>query len=739
MEKRIYWFAEIGKDDVAKVGGKGANLGEMTRAHFPVPPGFIVSASAYAEFLNYNKLVPPIRLLLSDVTGKDSKKLEEVSRKIKSKILAAKMPTVLELEIKKAYRKLSGVGDKFVAVRSSATAEDLPQASFAGQQATFLNQRGEAQVIEAVKKCYASLFEPRAIFYRIRQKIDHEKVKIAVPVQLMIQAEKSGVVFTSDPVSNDSSTIAIDAGFGLGEAVVSGAIVPDHYLVDKKNLKIKNKEINRQEFMIAKIRGHDQKVTLSPVRARQQKLSDKEILELSKIARRIESHYGFSQDIEFAIADEKIYVVQTRPVTTLGKKKKETLIAGTVLTRGAGASVGQASGCVRIIFSSKEIGKIKRGDVLVTKMTNPEFVPAMKNAVAIVTDAGGRTSHAAIVSRELGIPCVVGTGNATRVLRDGEIVTVDGERGVVYAGSVVAKKAEVAQKEKFYKIKTKIYVNLGEPRLAEKVARMNVDGIGLMRAEFIAANIGVHPRWAIEHNKSKWYSSQLAVGIARLAKAFYPRPVVYRTFDFKTNEYRDLKGGREFEPEETNPMIGYRGAFRYLREPEVLDLEIKAIKLVRQKFKNVWVMIPFVRTVSEFIQIKKRFEEAGLTRSKKFKLWIMVEVPSTVILIEDFINAGIDGVSIGSNDLTQLILGADRDNPLLAEAFDERDSAVMRAMERVVRLCKKHHISVSICGQAPSVFPEITKALVRAGITSVSVNPDMIEETRKIIKEAEKG
>ena len=740
-KKAIVWFQEVTKKDVSTVGGKGANLGEMTKAGIPVPPGFIVTSSAYFDFLEKTKTQDKIRSLLEPLDANNSRQLQQIAAEVRQAILDAPMPLALADKIKKAYRELGG---GLVAVRSSATAEDLPEASFAGQQRTFLNVEGEKEVVTAVQGCWASLFEARAIFYREQQGFDHFKIGIAVPVQRMVQSEASGVMFTLEPVTSDTSKIAIEAVLGLGETIVSGDVTPDTYLVDKDGLKISKKEIASQEWKLIRSDGGkgeeaNVKVILTPEEQARQKISDEDIIALAEIGKRLEDWYQFPQDVEWAKEDNQIFIVQTRPVTTIKKARAEVKpeIEAPMLLSGAPASPGIASGPVKIVSDASQIDKVKDGDVLVAEMTTPDFVPAMKRAVAIVTDRGGRTAHAAIVSRELGIPCVVGVGQATKTLKDGQIISVDGSRGKVYEGKVAVKeKATDITKEKI-KTRTKVYVNLAQPELVDRVAARNVDGVGLLRAEFMVAQIGEHPRYMISQNRGNEFVDKLAQGIGAFAKAFNPRPVVYRTNDFKTNEYRELTGGQEYEDMEENPMIGYRGASRYIADIDVFKLEIEAIKKVRQDYKNLWVMIPFVRTVSELARTKEIMESEGLKRSDNFKLWMMVEVPSNIFLMEKFLAVGIDGISIGSNDLTQLILGIDRDSEKLAGTFDERNEAVLIALERAIKVSKSLGVTSSICGQAPSVYPELTEKLVRWGITSVSVSPDMIDTTREIIARAE--
>ncbi len=742
-EREVVWFKEVGKGDVGLVGGKGANLGEMLQANIPVPPGFIVTAKAYFSFLKEAGIADKVTSLLDGLDVNDSSTLQAVSAQIRELISNADMPKSTAQEILDAYEEMEG---GLVAVRSSATAEDLPEASFAGQQRTFLNIQGPEALLKAVQGCWASLFEFRAIFYREQQGFEHMKVGLAVPVQRMVQSEAAGVLFTLDPVTNDQDKIVIEGAYGLGETVVSGQVTPDLYVIDKKTLKILEKNVGRQEWKLIRNTGPDAqdepnlRVDIPEKEREQQKLPDALIVELARIGRRIEEHYQFPQDIEWAIEDSTPYIVQSRPVTTIREREtvKAAEIEGTVLVTGIAASPGVASGPVRIISSSEEISNVRKGDVLVTHMTNPDYVIGMKRAVAIITDEGGRTSHAAIVSRELGIPCVVGSKTATSVLSDGQVITVDGAEGKVYEGALTIEREE----EDFallgdVETKTRVYVNLAEPELADRVASRKVDGVGLLRAEFMVAQIGEHPNYMLAEGRGGEFTDKLAHGLEMFAKAFHPRPVVYRTTDFKTNEYRNLKGGERYEEEEENPMLGYRGCSRYIRDLDAFRLETDAIKKVREKYENLWVMLPFVRTVKELERTKALLEAEGLVRSDNFKLWMMVEVPSNALLLDEFIDAGIDGISIGSNDLTQLVLGIDRDSPKLAEEFDERNEAVLKALEMVITTAVRRGITSSICGQAPSFYPDLTEKLVEWGITSVSVSPDVIEKTRHIIANVE--
>ncbi len=762
-DKLVVSFKEIDKNDIGLVGGKGANLGEMLQAGFPVPNGFCVTVNAYDLFLEKTGIRDKIFEIISATDVNNSKNLQDASRKVQNLIISSPIPEEIIREVTVYYKRLSNFLNKaLVAVRSSATAEDLPQASFAGQQASFLNVKGETNLLIKIRECWASLFTERAIFYREQNKIPHKKVKISVIVQKMVQSLASGVMFTVDPLTKDKDKIIIEAIWGLGELIVQGAVVPDRYVVQKDTFAILSKEISDQRIQLVKIDGENKEVEVPKVLREKQKLSDKEIIKLAKIGNNLQRHYYFPQDIEWAKEGRKglfsksraeLYIIQTRPVTTLDEKQtnpeikleveeeKFIKIAQVPILTGVGASPGIGSGYVKILKSPKEIAKVKANDVLVAPMTSPDFVPAMKKASAIVTDEGGLTSHAAIVSRELGIPCVVGTKLATTKLKEDTLITVDGSNGLVYLGAKIkseAKVKEVKEEEVHFKTATKLYVNLAEVERARETSKLNVDGVGLLRAEFMIANIGIHPKEAIKRKKQIEFIDKLAKDLTTFCKYFYPRPVVYRATDFKTNEYRSLPGGTNWEPEEANPMLGFRGAFRYITDPEVFNLEIKAIQKVRERFNNLWLMIPFVRSPEELAKVRRIVASEGLFKFPSFKFWMMVEIPVNVILIEDFIKVGIDGVSIGSNDLTMLLSGTDRDNALVAKAFDERSKAVLWSLRRVIRKCNKYSVTSSICGQAPSQYEDLVFKLVSYGITSISVNPDALNKTRKLISEAEK-
>lgn len=751
----ILWFKDIDKEDGAFVGGKGANLGEMTRAGFPVPEGFVVTSEAYRHMLLENNLAPKIKELLKGLDVEDPRALNRASAQIQKIIEKSPVPADLEQAIFQAYDQLGH--NAWVAVRSSATAEDLPEASFAGQQETYLNVRGDTSVIVHVRKAWASLFEPRAIYYREQHGFDHLKVYLAVPVQRMVNSDISGIMFTINPVNNDKKTIVIETIWGLGEKIVQGAITPDHYEVDKNEMVITaRKHVTQVVEMIRRGEGNKD-VKIPKSRQNKLKLTDQQVLEVARMGRKLQEHYFFPQDIEWAMEKNKLYAIQTRPITTIAatdKKIEEKKAAvkrdfGKLLLEGEAASPGIAVGIVRILKSARDIAKVKKGDILVTDMTTPDFVPAMKKAVAIVTNKGGQTSHAAIVSRELGVPAIVGTKTATKVLKPGHVITVDASEGKIYATNLKPSSVGEANANLAYhqeptaasnlKTATKVYVNLAEPELAGKIAAKNVDGVGLLRAEFMIAEIGTHPRKLLEQKKGKIFVDKLAEGIATICRAFEPRPVVYRATDFKTNEYKHLKGGDKYEPDEPNPLIGFRGAYRYIHDVDVFDLELRAISKVRNQLglKNLNLMIPFVRNVAEMKEVKKIVVAHGLSRSPSFKLWMMVEIPVNVILLDQFIDIGIDGVSVGTNDLTMLILGTDRDNEIIASDYDERNPAVLWALQHIIRTCHKRGITCSVCGQAPSTYPDFAEFLVKEGVTSVSVTPDVIDKTREVIYDRE--
>jgi len=782
-EDLIIWFENLRKTDIPSVGGKNANLGEMINAGIPVPPGFAVTAYSYKKSIEKTGISEKIYEIIKETVKNpnDPKQYDEASKKIRELIEATPMPKDIEGAIKSAYEELCrklGLNDVFVAVRSSATAEDLPDASFAGQQETFLNVRGVKALLKNTIKCWSSLFTPRAIFYRTEKGFAHEKVFLSVGVQKMVNSKAAGVIFTINPVTGEHNQIVVEGNYGLGEAVVSGAVNPDDFIVDKNTLKIIEKRIAKKTVQYLRDPDTGKTVHMEVPAEKQEQpcLSDEEIIKLAELAKHIEQHYGKAQDIEWAIDSDlpfpdNIFIVQSRPETVWSAKLEEipskaeaeaVKPAEMLKVVVKGIAAGKRSfgiGVAKVVSNPQEAAKImQKGDILVTDMTNPDYVPFMKLAGAIVTDKGGVTCHAAIVSRELGIPCVVGTENATKLMVSGKEYTVDSKSGVVYEGimptlteqlstsTVPSTPSSTVIGGGFQPVPvtaTKIYMNLGVPEKIEDYKDLPFEGIGLMRIEFILASyIGEHPLYLIETGQSQKFVDKLAEGIATVARAIQPRPVVVRFSDFKTNEYRELKGGEKYEIVEANPMLGWRGCSRYISSwyEKAFRLECQAIKKCREEWglKNVWIMLPVVRTVWEAKRCLEIMREEGLERSRDFKVWFMAETPSIAILADEFSKL-CDGFSIGSNDMTQGILMIDRDSERLGQIgyFDERDPAVKRIIAHLIKVAHKNGCTVSICGEGPSNLPDFAEFLVRAGIDSISVNNDAVIATKKLVASIE--
>ena len=753
--KIVLPFAEIGREDVGIVGGKGANLGEMARFGLPVPNGFVATVAAYATFLAHNELSGRIQRLVDGLDVDNTASLQSAAAAVRELILTGEIPAEVRDALVAAYRDLSIGGDAAatVAVRSSATAEDTGDFSFAGMFESFLNVTGESDLLAHVRRCWASTFGARVLFYRQKRGFPVE-MPIAVVVQRLVNAEKSGVMFTADPACHDRSRIVVEAAWGFGEAVVGGQLVPDRYVLEKSTLRVLDVRISEKEFLLTRDAEKSRLVAVNLTgdpRASARVLTDDELRTLGELARKAEDHYGVPQDLEFAIDAKTIYLTQTRPITTLhasaapaapARASKEPLL------RGLGASPGRASGIVRVLATAVDSSALREGEVLVARMTSPDWVPLMRRACAIVTDAGGMTSHAAIVSRELGVPCVVGTREATRLLTTGTRVVVDGNAGTVSLGDIeVGPAPAIAPRAAAPSVMlrppvttaTRLYVNLAEPDRADELAARDVDGVGLLRAEFmmLEALDRTHPRAFIDAGRQEEFVARMTEGLRRIAAAFSPRPVIYRAMDFRSNEFRGLAGGAEHEPAEENPMIGYRGCFRYTREPDLFTLELTALAAVRREHKNLHLMIPFVRTGGELADCLAIVDRSPVGGDRALWRWIMAEVPSVVTWLPEYARMGITGVSIGSNDLTQLILGIDRDSDVLAPLFDERDRAVLDAIRAIISRSHAVGLGCSICGQAPSVHPEYAEQLVRWGIDSISVNADAIDRTRTNIASAE--
>ena len=787
----IRWFEEVGRDQVAEVGGKNSSIGEMIRKLVPsginVPGGFATTSEAFWTFLRHNNLLDPIQYQLNKLE-KGEASLPETGREIRKMIKNGLFPISLAENIRKAYHQLSEkyeVENADVAVRSSATAEDLPRASFAGLQHTFLNIRGETELLNACKKCFASLYTDRAISYRNEKGFDHMKVALSAGIQKMVRADTScsGVMFTVDTETGFPGTILINGGWGLGENIVKGIINPDQFTVFKPLLEksdinpILDKRLGSKELKMIYTSDDEtptKNVNTSPAEQRQFVLSDKEIVSLAKWGKIIEEHYGSPMDIEWVKDQDsdELFIVQARPETVHSGKATDTFKSYTVHSEKEkvllkGLSIGSAvsHGTVFKADHISELDSMPEGAILVTQMTEPDWVPALKKTAGIITDFGGRTCHAAIVSRELGIPAVVGTSNGTSVLEDGIKITLscaEGDQGIIYEGHIKFDVEEISP-GKLPEVKTKIMLNLATPESAFNWWRLPVNGVGLARMEFIISHhIKVHPMALTRfdrvesesdrksilkitrnyEDKREFFIEHLSRGIAKIAASQYPEPVIVRTSDFKTNEYAGLIGGEVFEPDEENPMLGWRGASRYYSEGyrEGFALECRALKRVRENMglENVVVMIPFCRTVEEADRVLQEMEKNGLKRGEhNLKIYMMCEIPSNVILAEDFARY-FDGFSIGSNDLTQLILGVDRDSSELAYLFDENNSAVKQAIRDVIKRAHKSGCEVGFCGQAPSDNPAYAKFLVKAGIDSISLNPDSVVSVIRHVAEVEK-
>ena len=737
-------FERLSSADVGTVGGKGANLGELTKAGLPVPPGFVVSAQAYLRALEAAGVRDTLRESVEALARADQAEAAKRAAELRALVKGVGVPEAIRAQVLSAYERLGA--QQRVAVRSSATAEDSATASFAGMNSTFTNVQGAEALLERIVDCWVSLWGERVASYRASQGMKDEPA-IAVIVQAMVDSERSGVMFTADPATGDRDRMVIEAAFGLGEVVVSGQVEPDTYVIRKDGLRVTEVRIGYKTFKLVRGDNGDKRVELNAEQQESRVLTDAEVAALAKLGTRIEGHYGAPQDIEWAFVGEDISILQTRPITTLKPSEKHQK-----LLSGLGASPGRGSGAVRILDSPDQGPSFQDGEVLVARMTSPDWVPTMRRASALVTDSGGMTCHAAIVSRELGIPSVVGTRRATSTLRNGEVVTVDGSAGEVFEGRLSTEpvaasvteapsaSSRTASDADLEPLGTKLYVNLAIADRAAEAARLPVDGVGLLRAEFMITDAlrGQHPKKLLADGQQDAFVSAMSESLLKITRAFAPRPVIYRTYDFRTNEFRKLKGGDEYEPHEENPMIGYRGCYRYVRDPALFDLELDVLERVREETPNLHLMIPFVRTRWELEACLEKIDKHRLGRQRGLLRWVMAEVPSVICRIPDYAKLGIHGVSIGSNDLTQLMLGVDRDSEICAELFDEEDAAVLWAIERIVSEASRCGLTSSLCGQAPSNKPAFAEHLVRFGITSVSVNPDAAPAARKIIASAER-
>lgn len=737
----ILWLEEIRKEDIAAVGGKGASLGEMSAIGLPVPRAFVVTSHAFRRFLIESGIEKTLFAGLANLDVEDSGELEKAANRARDLVMKARVPASLKQRVKEAYQQMDG-GRMVVAVRSSATAEDLPDASFAGQQETFLNIKGEKNLLLAMQKCWASLYGARAIYYRAKQGFDHQSVNIAVVVQHLVNAEKAGVMFTSHPVTGEALSI-IEGSWGLGEAVVSGSVSPDKYVFDQRSEKVIDQLIANKRYQIISDGDHGTK-TVEVTRDQQDAplLSDAEVRKLATFGRIAETHYGVPQDIEWAIVGDDLFILQSRPITTIRPQSASTPVheagAGKIILQGQGASPGIASGDVVIIRDVRDAGKVKEGDILVTQMTNPDMVPAMRKVAAIITDEGGMTCHAAIVSRELGTPAIVGTKTATQVLKTGQTVTVDGEKGLIYEGrlEVPREKVQAAVAAAAPLITaTSVKVNVSMPEAAARAAATGADGVGLLRIEHLILGMNKTPGWFIANNREEEFIQELYNGIKTVLDAFYGKPVWVRTLDAPTDEFRNMAGG-ENEPVEHNPMLGWRGIRRDLQTPDQFRLQVETFKrLWEQGYDNLGIMFPMVSHPSEFTRAREMMRGWGVD-VEAATLGVMIEIPSSAILIEDFIHAGIRFASFGTNDLVQYTLAIDRNNEHIAGMYQPKHPAVLALIDSAIRCCREHGVEISICGQAGSE-PPMVKWLVEHGITSVSANIDAIAKIRETVARTE--
>ncbi|WP_454561341.1 phosphoenolpyruvate synthase [Mycobacterium haemophilum] len=729
--------------DAEEAGGKGANLGELVAAGLPVPPGFVLMRAGYLDSMKAGGVETELSALHQEALAHvdSTARLAELCCRMQKLVTKAGVSNDTRDELLTAYRLLGS--NSVVAVRSSATGEDSRDASFAGMNRTLTNVIGEDALVEAVQQCWQSLFTPRVITYRAGRSFTSDPA-MAVVVQQMIVADTAGVAFTNDPSTGAQDHVVIEAAFGQGEVVVSGKVEPDTYVVAKDTLQVLHTRVGYQAFKIVRgPDGHDTTVELDRASAETRVLDDDALRRIAKLAIATEQHNGCPQDVEWAISSGATWLVQARPITTLPHPAERD---HTVLVRGLPAAPGTASGKVRVLLAPQVGDHLLDGEILVAPMTNPDWLPTIRRAAGLVTDTGGMTCHAAIVARELGVPCVVGARTATTELRDGMLVTVDGTHGQVIAGQV-AKTPQITVVDRSAApvnaaevTGTKVYVNLAMPDTADGVAAQDVDGVGLLRAEFMLTEAlsGRHPRDLIVRGEQDQLVDAMVASVARVAAAFTPRPVIYRATDFRSSEFRGLRGGENYEPVEHNPMIGYRGCYRYIKEPELFALELQALARVREQYPNVHLMIPFVRTRWELEQCLTLVDASPLGRQRSLHRWVMAEVPSVVHWLPQYVGMGIDGVSIGSNDLTQLMLGVDRDSDVCAELFDESDAAVLAAIGHIITTACRLGITSSLCGQAPSTNPAFAEHLVRMGITSVSVNPDAAGAARRAVGAAER-
>lgn len=738
----VLWFDEIHKDDSELVGQLGVTFGELSSLKIPMPQGFVISSSSYFQFLNENNLTTKIKHILASVDYTVPESLLHASTYIHKHIMQGQLSDQFVKEIFVSYKKISGImHDASVNIYSSATTHHSYDTSFPIKQFSFLNVTGESNLILKIKESWASLFDARSLFYRQEKKINHFRSGVAVIVQHMVDADKSGVISTVDPLSFDKSKIVIEALFGLNEYAVSKVSTPDRYEVAKRDLMIQNRTKNTQTVVVKKVGTRIKELSLTQSEANRQKITDKQIIALAEIGKKIEQHFYFPQTIHWTISGQKLFITHVKPLTHSPATHNEQINKSYAPQIGTPLSPGIVSGPVKIVRSEADIKTITPHDIVIAEKSQPHFESAIKKAGAMLFEHHEPTM-AKKYTKKIGVPTISGIKNLTKLFKNGQIVTVNGTKGELYTGGmksqVVAHTPHTMDVQQ--KTATKVYANISHPNEASYAAHHHVDGVGLLRAEHMIASIGTHPKKFIHDKKEHIFIKQIAEQIEIVLKAFYPRPVVYRASDNMSHELKNLIGGSQYEPKETNPLLGYRGAYRHLHDQRVFELELEAIKLLRNTshLKNIWFMVPFVRTPKELMDIKKILTRHGLHRSPTFKIWMMVEIPSNVLMLDAFFDIGIDGISIGSDDLTMLTLGTDKDNAEVAHAYHETSDVLDASYEKIIKTAHKYHITSSICGRAPSVSPALIEKLVSFGITSISVSPDAIDRTRTIISKAEK-
>ena len=742
--KLVVWFEDVTKHDAMFAGEIGATLGEMTREKFPVPHGFIVTSFAYQQFITENNLDRKIADLLTTIHFENADSVVQVAHHIQRLIVKGQLSEDVIKHIFTGYERLGGtVRDALVTITPSFTSSESESEKYTRQYEKFFNVHGEANLVQKIKEGWALLFDPQDIFYRHHHSINQLEVGMALIVQKMLESQKSGKLFTVDPKTQDKNNMCIEALYGMSEPMIQDA-TPDRYEIDKEDFTILEKIIGQQSAMLVKSGKTYKEIKIPKSESRKQKITDNQILELAVLGRKLEKLYYFPQRVDWVIQKNKVYILQTHAWTGVVKKNDSVSQIGHLprLLTGQAASPGIASGIVKVIHSVHDVSKVVQGDVMVVSHTTKDFLPAMKKASAIITDVGGHVSHAAETSRTLGIPTVIGTEHATKVLKNGIAVTVDGIKGIVYKGTgrTSANSHIAVSTSSLSTTATKVYLTFEAFLHKDKLNENYPDGIGLVRGKLFLEKVGIHPKTLLHDGKKDMLGKEIVSMLEEYCTVMNPRPVIYSFSDLTSQEYRQLKGGQAYEPEEANPILGYRGAYRLLHDPEIFQLELEAIKHVRNKLnlKNLWISIPYVRSVNELVEIKKIISSSGLSRSSNFKLWMSIDVPANILMLEKYIGVGIDGVSIEPEHLTSLLLGTDGTNSEVISEFNIQSESVLWAIEKIMKISHKHAITTNFSGKDISSYPNLAENLVKWGVTSISVSPGSIEHTRHIISETEK-